>query len=254
MVAGRRARRSLLPNTRSGVELFEASTVDTRSEPVLIGPGKPSLKHDFLVYEAVDYRGIRFRPGDHISMYTPDGEEWVCNLEVLFRNPETNQPMFGGRWFWSVADVEVLKGKLIEKMRPSKCKSYELIASDNRDTNLVETISRKCTILSFDNFQLVKKAISKLDCQNEKVFFCERQYHHRVYRFSELNNLLFPGDPIPPTLRKAAGLIDEPTPIDDEFDLSHAYYEPKFAGPVTKRRSKSSDRSSSVSSDPILLW
>lgn len=251
----RRARRSIAPNTRLRGVHSPSVDVGLRSEPVLVGPGKPSRRHDFLIYEAVDYRGLRFRPGDHVSMYTPDGEEWVCVLEVLFRCPETNKPMFSGRWFWSVSDIEVLKDDLVERMRTSKCKTHELIAGDKRDTNLVETISRKCDILSYENFRLIQKVVTKPDYQLEKVFFCERQYYHKAYRFSELNSLLFPGDPISSAIRKAAGLPDEPcSSPEDDIDFSQAYYEPSYAGVVSKRKSKGADKSPNVSSDPILLW
>lgn len=251
----RRPRRSLPSSARPKSEQAAHIELALTSDPVLVGPGKPSRRHDFLIYEAVDYRGTRFHPGDHVSMYTPDGDEWVCILEVLFRCPETNKPMFSGRWFWSVSDIEVLKDELMEKMRSSKCKSHELIASDKRDTNLVETISRKCAILSYENFRLIQKIVTKSDYQLEKVFFCERQYYHKAYRFSELNSLLFPGDPMSSALRKAAGLPDEPpSSPDDNIDLSQAYYEPTYSGPVTKRKSKGADKSPNISSDPVLLW
>lgn len=251
----RRPRRTVPSNCRARGEQSGQIDLSVASEPVLVGPGKLSRKYDYLIYEAVDYRGIRFRPGDHVSMYTPDGEEWVCTLEVLYRCVETNRPMFCGRWFWSVSDVEMLKDELMEKMRSSKCKTHELIAGDKRDSNLVETISRKCAVLSYENFRLIQKTVTKCDYQLEKVFFCERQYYHKAYRFSELNSLLFPGDAISCSLRKAAGLPDEPSSSpDDDIDLSQAYYEPNYAGVVTKRKSKGSDKSPNLSSDPLLLW
>lgn len=221
-------------------------------EPVMVGEGRYSSKHKLVVYDAVDFQGTRFRLGDHVSMYTPEGYEWVCVLETLFQDPKTEQAMFKGRWFWSVDDVAALQDSHMEPMRQSKCPTHELFACDNRDDNLVESISRKCCVLSYDNFQLVKKTVMKPDFSMGKVFFCERQFYHRAYRFSELNSLLFPGDPIPDALRKAAGLPLIPSsPEDDGIDTSNAYYEPEYAA---KLRRKKSDKSLNVSSDPKLLW
>lgn len=222
------------------------------SVPVLVGDGRYSSKHRMVIYDAVDYVGVRFRLGDHVSMYTPDGKEWVCILEILYRDSKTEYPMFKGRWFWSVQDVLDLDGPLIEQMRPSKCPSHELLMCDNRDNNLVEAISRKCDVLSYENFQLVKKTVLKPDFNLDKVFYCERQFYHQALRFSELDNILFPGDPIPVALRKAAGLPIDPSPPEDvTLDLSHAYYEPDYA---MKSKRKKSDKTNTVSSDPILLW
>lgn len=225
---------------------------DAVSVPVLVGDGRYSSKHRMVIYDAVDYNTVRFRLGDHVSMYTPEGKEWVCILEILFRDPENEQPMFKGRWFWSVQDVIDVEGTLVEEMRPSKCISHELLLCDNRDINPVEAICRKCDVLSYENFQLVKKIVLKSDYNLEKVFYCERQFYHQALRFSELNNVLFPGDPIPLALRKAAGLPLDPSPPDDvSSDLSNAYYEPDYA---LKPKRKKSDKTPSVPSDPIYLW
>lgn len=218
------------------------------SEPVLVGKGRFSGKYKKLVFEAVDFVGTRYRIGDHVSMYAQSGAEWVCVIETLYMG-DKNQPMFRGRWFWSVNDCNEISKHLVEPMRESKCELHELIACDNRDSNPVESISRKCYILNYDNFMLIKKTLSKPEFAAEKVFFCERQFYHKVFRFSEMNALLFPGDSIPKNLRKAAGLPDlqEPSSETAPVILDNAYYETDVA-PKSKRKSPS------VSSDPILIW
>lgn len=243
------------------------------SEPVLVGEARPSPKHSMPIYHAVDYLGMRFRLGDHVSMYTPDGAEWVCALEVLYRDADSGQAKFRGRWFWTMRDVlnlakDAKDDAAPRRLRPSKCESHELIAGDNRDSNFVESISNKCCVLSYDNFALVKKVVLKSDAAGafggmgggaagaagvggsggsgggssgsattDKVFFCERQFYHRVFRFSELGSLLFPGDPIPSALAKAAGLPDPAASAVQltEEDLEHAYFEPDVMSRAKKR-------------------
>lgn len=229
-----------------------ATTEIVTSEPALLGEGKFSTRHKVKTYPAVDYLGTRFRVGDHVAMYTGEGREWVCILETLYKDPADGQAKFKGRWFWNVPDIRKHKGDDGEPMRASKFESHELICCDNRDKNLVESISRKCTILSFENFMLVKKAIVKPDSMWKKTYFCERQYYHKAHRFSELNGLLFPGDPIPPDLRRAAGLpkMEDTELEEDAVDYTEAYQEPEFA--VRSKRKGRSDKGSL--GEPVLIW
>ena len=179
-------------------------------------------------------------------MYTGEGKEWVCVLETLYKDPKTSAAMFRGRWFWTLQDIKEHEGTDDDIGRPSKCPSHELISCDNRDTNLVESISRKCDVLSYDNFSLVKKLITKSDSQWKKTYYCDRQYYHKAHRFSELNSLLFPGDPIPSDLRRAAGLHDFQ---DEKVDYTHAYYEPEY-----QNKPKKGSKMIKATTHPIILW
>lgn len=208
------------------------------SDPKLVGEGVYSARHKTKIYTAVDYLGQRLRIGDHVALYT-GGKEWICVLETLYRDPETNAAMLKGRWFWTMQDVKEHEGELRPNIRPSKCPSHELICCDNRDSNLVESISRKCPILSYENFLLVKKLVLRSDSPWKKTFYCDRQYYHKAHRFSELNASLFPGDPIPQDLRRAAGLPDiQSTTMDNDLDYADAYTEPDLP-PQPRRNSKS---------------
>lgn len=226
------------------------------NEPQLVPPSRYSAKHKVDVFMAVDYLGMRFRIGDHVAMYNGEGKEWVCLLETLYKDPKTLEAKFKGRWFWSVADVESHKRDLGEAVRPSKCPEHELICCDNRDTNLIESISRKCHILSFDNFQLVRKVVTKPGSQWKKTYFCERQYYHKAHRFSELGSLLFPGDPIPPQLRSAAGLPEPYAAIrEEDLDYEEGYKEPEFIGNTKRKTSKGDpEEHDDPLGDPILIW
>lgn len=240
------------------------------TEPQLVPPGKYSRKHGVEVFQAVDYMGTRFHIGDHVAVFRGEGPEWVCVLEALFMSKE-GQPKFKGRWFWSVADVASHSSDMRSMMRESKCAKHELISCDNRDANLVESFSRKCTILSWENFLLVRKLVNKASSRWNNVYYCDRQFYHRAHRFAELSAALFPGDPIPPELRAAAGL-PELLPIGDGVqDMSQAYEEPEFSMGVqetelTERGTRRSSRSKpdhlnddakseeSRTRDPLLLW
>lgn len=221
------------------------------ADPILVGEGQYSHKHKVKTYIAVDYLGTRFRLGDHVAMYTGEGKEWVCILETLYKEPATGLAKFKGRWFWNVPDILSHKGESGESMRPSKCEAHEVVCCDNRDTNLVESISRKCTILSYDNFQLVKKVVIKPDSQWRRTYFCERQYYHKAHRFSELNSLLFPGDPIPEDLRRAAGLPDiPPTDLESDVEYDHAYREPEYSVRPTGRDQDKRP----ITGESVLIW
>lgn len=212
--------------------ISELSTLETvTSEPKLVGGGVFSHRQKVTTYAAVDYLGTRFRVGEHVAMYTGDGKEWVCVLETLYKDPKTAAAMFKGRWFWTLQDIKEHEGADAQVGRPSKCLSHELISCDNRDTNLIESISRKCDVLSFDNFQMVKKFIMKSDSPWKKTYYCERQYYYKARRFSELNSILFPGDPIPTELRRAAGLPDV---SEEKVDYSNAYHERDFHSKAKK--------------------
>lgn len=140
-------------------------------------------------------------------------------------------------------------------MRPSKCEAHELVCCDNRDTNLVESISRKCTILSVDNFHLVKRLVTKPKSAWSKIYFCERQYYHKAHRFSELNSILFPGDRIPKDLRTAAGLPPLlPTSLEQNIDYQHAYHEPEYSPHAKRPTAKQGEEMESLNGDPILIW
>lgn len=228
------------------------------SEPILIGDGRESVKHNKLrVYQAVDYLGTRFRIGDHVALYSSGGKDWVCVLETLFKDSKSGQACFKGRWFWTVGDIVEQKDRLNEGMRESRCSNHELIAGDQRDDNLVESISRKCTILSWDNFQLVRKIVTKNHEDGEKIYYCDRQFYHKAGRFSELNSLLFPGDEIPAHVRKSAGLPElaiSALHVDEEsVGCEHALHEPE---PLvqTRRRGGKGNKGTGVSTDPIVIW
>lgn len=208
------------------------------TEPQLIPPFEYNSRHNLDVFSAVDYLGTRFRIGDHVAMYTGEGKEWVCLLELLYRDPETSEAKFKGLWFWSVDDVIQHKNDLAKAMRPSKCDSHELLASDLRDANLVESISRKCYILSFENFELVRKVVTKPNSQWAKTYFCERQFYHRANRFSELNSIFFPGDPIPGELRLAAGLPEVPPARLGDENFENSFGEPDVSIPARRRSAR----------------
>lgn len=232
-----------------------AETVTT--EPVLVPPIEFCPKLKVETFRAVDYLGTRFRIGDHVAMYNSVGKEWVCVLETLYRDPETSEAKFKGRWFWSVDDVLAHREDLVKVMRPSKCTSHELISSDNRDTNLIESISRKCHVLSYENFQLVKKVVTKPNGHLKKTYYCDRQFYHKANRFSELNSVLFPGDPIPQQLRVAAGLPELPPVSLDDDDFENAYMEPGYSTSTRSNRmtkAKNGSAKDSPQGDPVLLW
>lgn len=248
------------------------------SDPVLVGNGRYSEKLKRKLFEAVDYLSERFRVGDHVSMYNIAGNDWVCVIEYIYFDETDKIPKFRGRWFWTVEDVSCHKHKFKQMMRPSKCTSHEFISSDNRDDNLVESIRRKCYILSWTNFQLVKKYVSSHPDQYPNVYFCDRQFYHKAYRFNDLDEILFPGDLIPAPLRKAVGLPplvlnsnnasslqdggnvetnsssnpNDPVIVNEgPLDLSYAYYEPEYTG---KMRHTKKNKVPTVSSYPFLLW
>ncbi|CDF32292.1 unnamed protein product [Chondrus crispus] len=228
------------------------------TEPVLVPPACYNTKLQLDLFQAVDYLGTRFRVGDHVAMYSDEGKEWVCVIEQLFEEPKSGKPKFKGRWFWSVQDIILHKDDMAEVMRPSKCESHEILCCDNRDTNLVESITRKCQVLSNENFQLVKKVVTKLGSRWSKVYFCERQYYHRAHRFSELNAMLFPGDPIPRELRAAAGLPEvAPTMLEYQENVAYenGYSEPELH-PHAKRKgiTVESEKDETVNADPFLIW
>lgn len=240
---------------RSGID-DPRSTETVTTEPLLVPPSQFDLKHKLDVFRAVDYLGTRFRIGDHVAMYTGEGKEWVCALELLYRDPKTAQAKFKGRWFWSVDDVLQHTEDVVETMRPSKCEAHELISCDNRDTNLVESISRKCHILSFENFQLVKKLVTKPNCPWGKIYFCERQFYHKANHFSELNSVLFPGDPIPRELRVAAGLPEIPPLQFDGEDSENGYREPESSARPRGRSARTEEAKSgdTLAGGPLFIW
>lgn len=228
------------------------------TEPVLVPPAQYNTKLNLDLYQAVDYLGTRFRIGDHVAMYSDEGKEWVCVIEKLFEEPKTAKPKFKGRWFWSVQDIIAHKSDMADTMRPSKCESHEILCCDNRDSNLVESINRKCEVLSYENFQLVKRVVTKPGSRWSKVYFCERQYYHRAHRFCELNSMLFPGDPIPRELRIAAGLPEiAPTSLEyhENISFENGYSEPDiYSRKKRKSTPADSEKEDSVNADPFLIW
>jgi len=258
--AGRRGgrkkvERNMLPKKRPAGDLSPPSAEIVTTEPVLVPPSHFSPKDKVDVFMAVDYLGTRFRIGDHVAMYTGEGREWVCVLETLYKDPKTREAKFKGRWFWSVADILAHKEGRGEVMRPSKCETHELVCCDNRDTNLVESISRKCTILSLDNFLAVKRVVTKQSSAWSKIYFCERQFYHKANRFSELNSILFPGDPIPSELRIAAGLPAlQNTSLEENVDYEHAYHEPEYSANAKRREGTPADKSDNIIGGPVLIW
>lgn len=225
------------------------------TEPQLVPPSYYNSRHKLDVYDAVDYLGTRFHVGDHVAMNTNEGKEWVCVLELFYCDPDTSETMFKGLWFWSVEDVRQTENDVTKVMRPSKCESHELLASDLRDINSVVTINRKCHILSYDNFELVRKVVIKPGSQWTKTYFCERQYYHKANRFSELNSVFFPGDPIPRELRVAAGLPESPPVQLEDEQPENSYREPVASAPTRRSaRIEEAKNSDSLNGEPLSVW
>lgn len=206
------------------------------SEPSLVPPGTydPVLRTE--TYSAVDYENVRYSVGDHVALFAGSDKEWVCVIERIYASPDDGKPYFKGRWYWSVADVEEHKNGRGEVCRPSKNAKHELIVSDNRDSNLVEVINRKCVILSWKNFRdLYKRDRGACD----GIYFCDRMYYHKAFKFQEMTHVTFPGDPIPSHLRPSnrAAECDEMNeqkaddPVlrafgDDNLESWEAHHEP----------------------------
>jgi hypothetical protein len=214
------------------------------SDPIFVPPATydPVLRVD--TFRAVDYEGARYSVGDHVALFAGPGKEWVCIIEQLYASPEDGKPTFKGRWYWTLSDVEEHRSGRGEKPRSSKNAKYELISSDNRDSNLIEVINRKCLILSWKNFRDLFKRNRKA-C--ERLYFCDRMYYHKAFKFQELTPLTFPGDPLPTHLLSAPNdapvsdaigeqELDVPelrAEHDDEFDPSEAFRDPKIMKSAT---------------------
>lgn len=233
-----------------------SSTETVTSKPLLVPPSQFNPKRKADVFRAVDYLGTRFRIGDHVVINAGEGKEWVCVIELLYRDPKSGKAKFKGRWFWTIDDVLHHKEDMVEVMRPSKCEAHELVSCDNRDRNRVESISRKCHILSSENFQLVKKLATKPNCPWGKIYFCERQFYHKANRFSELNSVLFPGDPIPRELRVAAGLPEIPSIQFHDEDFKNGYREPESLARTRRKSARTGEvkGEDSLTSGPLFIW
>lgn len=207
-------------NGDSGV----AEEDEEENEPVLVPPSRYSAKERVHVYQAVDYLGTRFHVGEHVALHTGEGREWVCVIETLYMCPIRKVPMFRGRWFWAPDDVRDHKASRGDHMRPSKNEAHELICSDNRDSNLVEVITRKCVILSWPNFCKVKRRITRIRGDWKGIYYCDRMYYHKAFRFRDLNSALFPGDAVPRDLLAEVGIVEDDTqPPKDDLDGHPGY-------------------------------
>jgi hypothetical protein len=168
----------------------------------------------------------------------------VCVIEQLYASPDDGKPAFKGRWYWSMGEVEEHRRGRGQKARSSKNVKFELISSDNRDSNLVEVINRKCTILSWKNFRDLYKrnkgAVAGL-------YYCDRAYFYRSHKFQELTHVTFPGDPIPSFLEPASAMQDRDSPgqqqadapelrapNDDDFDHADAHQDPRIQVTATE--------------------
>lgn len=178
------------------------------TEPVLIGPAHVNAASGRKLYLAVDYENKRYNIGDHVALYAGGNKEWCMVIEELYSDEE-GTPMFTGRWFWNMSDVELHRQGAGQAPRKSKLPKFELISSDNRDENPVEVISRRCHVLSWRNFKEIQK---KNRAQCEGLYFCDRMYYHKAHKFQELTHLTFPGDAIPSYIRPAP-------PVDCDADV-----------------------------------
>lgn len=104
------------------------------------------------------------------------GKEWVAIIEALYVSPEDGKPCFKGRWYWTLSEVQEHWRGGGEKARASKNSKHELISSDKRDSNPVEVINRKATILSWKNFRDLYKR-NRARC--EGVYYTDRMYYHK---------------------------------------------------------------------------
>lgn len=207
------------------------------SEPVLVEPGKYDKVLGARSFLAVDYENTRYSVGDHVALYAGPGKEWVCVIESLYMSPEDGVPTFKGRWYWSMSEVELHRRGRGERARSSKLPKHELISSDNRDCNPVEVINRRCCILSWKNFRDLYKR-NRAAC--EGVYFCDRMYYHKAFKFQELTHITFPGDAIPSFLRPppvadcdslAEQEGDAPelrVPMDDDLNSADAHRNPRL--------------------------
>lgn len=184
---------------------------DAEEPPKLVPPCIYNQREKLDTYRAVDYLNVRFHAGDHVVINADNQVEWVGLIESIFMCPEMRAPAFRCRWFWSMQDVKnhaqhhhMNKGSA-DSIRASKHEACELLQSDTCDVNRVDTIVRKCTILSWNNFNRVKKQAIRKQGPWAGIYFCERLYKDKDNVIFELNNILFPGDPTPPKLLEEIG-------------------------------------------------
>lgn len=137
----------------------------------------PALTHDLrtlLPHACRSICFVSFMLSNHVP--TGPGKEWVAIIEALYVSPEDGRPCFKGRWYWSLSDVEEHCFGRGEKARAPKNGKHELISSDKRDTNPVEVINRKATILSWKNFRDLFKR-NRAAC--EGVYYTDRMFYHK---------------------------------------------------------------------------
>lgn len=228
------------PRSKKGAGAVEDTLV--YHEPVLIGPPMVDEWTDKKYYLAVDYENKRYRVGDHVAVVNGEetGREWCAVIEELFA-AEDGSPMFRGRWYWSVADVQADKPPSLAMRKSKGPVEREMIASDNREDNLVETISRRCHILALKNYRDMATKEKERE-KSQGIYYCDRMYYHKAKRFHELCHLTFPGDPIPAYIRPIV-LTDCDSnleadgdalflrrPLDDNLNTDHAHTNP----PITK--------------------
>jgi hypothetical protein len=226
------------------------------SEPVLVEPGKYDKVLGAQSFLAVDYENTRYSVGDHVALYAGPGKEWVCVIESLYVSPDDGVPTFRGRWYWSMTEVELHRRGRGEKARSSKLPKHELISSDNRDCNPVEVINRRCCILSWKNFRDLYKR-NRAAC--EGVYFCDRMYYHKAFKFQELTHITFPGDAIPSFLRpppvadcdslaeQEGDALELRVPRDDDLNITDAHRNPRL---VPALPSAATSRDSGAGSTP----
>lgn len=225
------------------------------AEPEFVGPATFNKKENADTYYAADVNDMRLRIGDFVTLYTGGSSTpWVCVIELLLRCPETGLPSMKGRWFWSPSDVrdhQEGRGQILET---SKHEKHELVASDHRDMNLLESVSEKCTILSWRNFCEVKKHVTKAGSKWGKLFFCNRMYYHKAFKYSYLNEVLFPGDPIPKGLLEEAGVAPPYQDVSsDEFEDGLGYDEPKLHLKGASRKRKRNAEQAQASNPRIYI-
>lgn len=189
-------------------------------EPSLVQPGRWSPRDRCHVFPAVDYMGERFHLGEHVAVKASEEREWVAVIDVIYSDPSKGVPMFKGRWFWSARDVREYHAGVFggeDGIRPSRLEAHEVIASDNRDSNPVETIVRRASVLSWDSFAKVRRRVVRKTGDWRHVYFCDRMYYHTAGKFREMPSALFPGDPIPRGLMEEVGM-PENAEMDEGFE------------------------------------
>lgn len=124
-------------------------------------------------YTSVKFRGVIYKIGDFIIINDAVEDFSIAKLLKIIPNNGSETyyywPTIEVQWYYRKRNIHREKNNLVSKKKYNSISEYEVFKSEHKDRVFIESILSKCSVLSFEEYELLEDVTST-------VFFCRYGY------------------------------------------------------------------------------